>query len=294
MKKIDLSSVTTTTGLPIKSGSFTHLQSAYQEAIASAVRAIIFGSLYDPEKAYILHGCVNSGSGTSFVISAGAVFFDGEVYQVDAATFTADGSNVPVGTITTTFFSAGNADPVSFTDGVSRNVHQIRRVVFAAGLSGSGDFNFSDAVDLRFKPQGGVGQIVSWKIPTGSLSDYFDGTGLGSHQLTTGWAIANGANGTDNVAGRALVGYAAGDADFGTIGGTVGAKTVTLTAAQIPPHTHNIKGANANWSSGSPDGKLIDPANKSGLGVTEENTGGGSPHNNIQPSFTTLFIQRIV
>jgi microcystin-dependent protein len=39
-------------------------------------------------------------------------------------------------------------------------------------------------------------------------------------------------------AGRTLVGFLEGDPDFGTLEGTGGAKTVTLTEAQIPAHTH--------------------------------------------------------
>ena len=37
---------------------------------------------------------------------------------------------------------------------------------------------------------------------------------------------------------RFLVGFGSGDPDFGTAGVTGGAKTVTLTEAQIPSHTH--------------------------------------------------------
>jgi len=294
MKKIDLSYITTTNGMPIKSGSLLHLQSAYQEAISSAVQSIVFGSLYDSAVAYILHGCINSGSGTSYVISSGAVFFNGEVYQVDATSFTASGSNVPVGTITTTFFYSTNADPVSFTDGIARRVHQIRKVVFAAGLSGSGDFNFLDAVDLRYKPQGGIGQITAWKLPSGVLSTYFDGTGLGVNKLTLGWAIANGANGTTNFAGRVPVGYAVGDDDFGTVDGTGGAKTHTLDLTQIPAHTHEEKVYAATADGGSkPVGFLNTSPTLVNSGVQTGSAGGGLAHNNIQPYTTALFIQRI-
>ena len=40
------------------------------------------------------------------------------------------------------------------------------------------------------------------------------------------------------AAGRMLVGLDSGDTDFDTVEETGGAKTVTLTAAQIPAHTH--------------------------------------------------------
>lgn len=40
--------------------------------------------------------------------------------------------------------------------------------------------------------------------------------------------------------GRVMVGIDTGDTDFGTLGATPGAKTVTLSEAQIPSHTHTI------------------------------------------------------
>jgi hypothetical protein len=105
MKKLTLAAVSSTNGFPVKSGTFAHIQSAYQEALSSAVQSIIFGSLYDPAKAYILHGCVATGTDPGArTFTAGAIFFNGEIYQVDAATFTTTGSQVAVGKITTTYF----------------------------------------------------------------------------------------------------------------------------------------------------------------------------------------------
>jgi hypothetical protein len=145
MKKIDLSNITTAVGMPIKSGVLSHLQSAYQEVIDAIVKGSIGGS-YDPAKYYVLYGCVNSTTSPIYTVSAGAVFYNGEVYLVDAFTFTSTGGNVAIGTITTTFFSGTNADPITFTDSVARNVLQVRKVVFTSGASGSGDVNFSSLI----------------------------------------------------------------------------------------------------------------------------------------------------
>ncbi len=130
--------------MPIKSGTLNHIQSAYQEAISAAIQGFI-GQAYNPAAAYILNGCINTGSGGNYAISAGAVFYNGEVLLVPAASFAVSGSNVAVGVINTAFDTnpADNADPVAFTDGSSYNVHQIRTVVFQPGLSGSGAFDFS-------------------------------------------------------------------------------------------------------------------------------------------------------
>jgi len=144
MKKIITSGITTAVGMPIKSGTVEHLQAAYQEALTALARTNILS--YDASKIYVLYGCVNSGSGSNFVISAGAVFFNGEIYLVPAATFTTSGGNVAIGTITTTYFTATNADPVEFTDAILRSVHEIRQIVISSGTSGSGTANYSDFV----------------------------------------------------------------------------------------------------------------------------------------------------
>lgn len=305
MKHVDLSAVTSVNGFPFKSGTMSHLQSAYQEAISSAVKSIIFGSLYDPANGYILHGCINTGIGSNYIISAGAVFFNGEVYQVPAATFSISGAQVAVGVITTTYFSASNADPVAFTDGVSRNVHQIKQVVFSAGLSGSGAFNFLSAVDMRYKPQGCIGQVIMWKAPSGDVDDYFDVTGLGTHPYTTGWAICNGSNGTDDFKGRVPVGLNTSDSDFNVVGETGGAKTHTLTLSEMPQHSHTVTDPGHTHSyegvvnpggggDSSRDGVQSTLNTTSATtGITIGFAGSDGAHNNLQPYKVALFIQRV-
>jgi hypothetical protein len=142
MRKIDVSHIGSSVGMPVKSGTLVHLQLAYQEALNALAQSQI-GSNYDSSKVYILYGCVNSGSGSTFTISAGAVFYNGEVYLVDAVSFTASGT--AVGTIGTTYFGT-NADPVTFTDSSTANVHQIRKMVIADATSGSGVADYTDWV----------------------------------------------------------------------------------------------------------------------------------------------------
>lgn len=141
MKKIATSDITTTAGLPIKSGTLDHLQASYQDILAAICRNLV-GAEFDPGTIYVLYGCVNSGSGSSFVISAGAVFFNGEVYLVDAVSFVTSGGNVPTGILSETVVLAANADPVQFTDGSSHNVHVNIQFAIIAAASGTGiDFS---------------------------------------------------------------------------------------------------------------------------------------------------------
>lgn len=110
-------------------------------------------------------------------------------------------------------------------------------------------------------------------------------------------------------AGRVLVGLDAGDPDFDTLEETGGAKAVTLSTAQMPVHSHvqdahahtqrrnNVAtGANSGWvtafdaSSSSPVADV-----NTGTGATtatNQNTGGGGSHSNVQPYFVCRFWRR--
>ncbi|KAA2242812.1 hypothetical protein F0L74_09800 [Chitinophaga agrisoli] len=302
MRKVDVSPITTSIGMPIKAGTLTHLQSAYQEAI-SALGAALAGSTYDSGKVYILTGCRNSGSGSSYVISAGAVFYGGEVYLVDPASFTISNPNVAVGVVTTTFFADAVADSVQFTDGVLRNVHQIRKIVLKAGLSGSGAGNFVDFVDVTRKLQGAIGEIKiwNWKFYGGDLDDYFNlTTGLGIHPYTAGWAICDGQNGTDNMGGRAAVGYNGSDSDYDTPYDTFGgSKTVTLVQANLPAVSLDVPVTGPDTSQDDTgSGRFAMGSTGTDAGpypvLHTANMGTNTPFNVVNPYRTVLYVQRIV
>ncbi|HXR84329.1 MAG TPA: hypothetical protein VN722_08475 [Hanamia sp.] len=144
MKKLDLSSVSSTNQFPVKEGTIDFLQFAYQEAL-TALGNNLLGNKAVANVGYLLYGCVNSGSGLNYIISAGAVYYNGEIYLVPAATFTAAAGQVAVANIVVTQYTT-NADPVVFTDATSRNVHNIRSINFSSGVSGSGIFDFASLV----------------------------------------------------------------------------------------------------------------------------------------------------
>ena len=85
--------------------------------------------------------------------------------------------------------------------------------------------------------------------------------------------------------------------DTHQLGQKGGAETVTLTAAQIPAHTHTMKASSSDGSSRGMIGKVLasgkmyrDPeaANTTTLrSGTITNAGGGQAHDNMQP-YTTL------
>lgn len=278
--------------MPVKSGTLQFVQASYAEIVAENIKSLI-GLGYDPTVVYILAGLINSGTGLTYSITAGSVFFNGEVFLVPAFAGTIVGPNVLVGVITTAFFAAVNADPVEFTDGVPRNVHQIRTIVLQAGLSGSGSGNY-----VNFKKAFGS------QIPTGASIDYvpatldlseFDGTGLGIAPNVQGWAICNGNNGTINESGLVVVAYKPGDGDFGTLAQIGGAKAITLDSTQIPAHSHPFKiYENGSSNAGNPFPAASDNNTVFEYeGQTEDSTGGGEAHPNLQPYIVKLRIQRI-
>ncbi len=75
---------------------------------------------------------------------------------------------------------------------------------------------------------------------------------------------------------RVPVGYKASDDTFGTLGNTGGEKTHTLTVPEMPAHTHPLNTAGGRGL-GYTDNGFDTPS-----GVTGS-TGGGTPHNNLQP-----------
>jgi microcystin-dependent protein len=110
--------------------------------------------------------------------------------------------------------------------------------------------------------------------------------------------------------GRVLVGYQGLDPDFGTVLQTGGAKTHTLTEAEMPAHVHNsgdyatstdgqhahdsersnATGSGANFARGTNADDVINPfpilqAGNHSHDVTGSSgsTGGGGAHNNLQP-----------
>jgi len=174
MRKIKTSDITTGVGMPIKSGTLDQLQLAYQEALDALAKLNVGLSANDSTNYHVLYGCVNSGSGTSYVISAGAIYYNGEIYLTSAQNITTTGSNVVVGTITTTF-NTTNADPVTFTDSSSKNVHEIRKIVWSNASSGSGNVNFSSIKYYTYQFRGNVGNTGMY---------FLNGTGTFGSQQT--------------------------------------------------------------------------------------------------------------
>lgn len=99
--------------------------------------------------------------------------------------------------------------------------------------------------------------------------------------------------------GQVLVGYASGDPDFGTIGATGGAKTVTLTNTQIPSHAHTFQRTAVGFttqSNGGANTGTTGAGSATVAGVTlfanTDLDGGDGSHTNLQPFVVVAFWKR--
>jgi hypothetical protein len=148
MKYVALNSVNSTRSMPLKNGSLLHIQDAYNDIFKEVMKCVV-GSDYDSNKAYILSGCVNSGTGSNFVISAGYIFYGSEVHRVPASSFTAPSGQTAVANFNVTNVNGTNYDPVQFTDGSSINVHYENIITIASGVSGSGISDFANLLKIN-------------------------------------------------------------------------------------------------------------------------------------------------
>ena len=113
----------------------------------------------------------------------------------------------------------------------------------------------------RFYPVGTIYKTTSTNLDTTiKMANHFGGT----------WEAYG--------AGRVLVALDGTQTEFDVIGETGGAKTHTLTTAQMPSHTHSY----VIVSGGGNAGAAGTTSNASTSGVTGS-TGGGQAHNNLQP-----------
>jgi hypothetical protein len=132
MKKIKTTDITTTAAMPVKQGTLDHLQSAYTEI----VQGFSLQMLSQAPRG-IIYGCILTQVGSNWSITSGYIYSNGEIYLADATSGVLSGGQSIFGTITTTNLTAANADPVEFSNGSSYNVHEIRKIVWSSGTSGT-------------------------------------------------------------------------------------------------------------------------------------------------------------
>lgn len=147
MKQLDYTLITASKGQLLKSGSLKFFQDIPTE-IGQALIQTHYGVPPTSTTVYILYGCVNSGSGSTYTISAGAVYYQGEIFFVPAASFTAS-IGTAVASIVMTPVADSRHDPIWMTDGSTPNVHFERTIIISDAVSGSGVADFVDIVPIQ-------------------------------------------------------------------------------------------------------------------------------------------------
>ena len=163
-----------------------------------------------------------------------------------------------------------------------------------------------------------VGEIRMWAgdtAPTGwricdgaNLSRTVYSTLFGI--IGTKYGIGNGSTTftIPNFKGRTAVGYDSSQSEFNVVGLTGGAKTHTLTTAQMPSHTHTqdahthlMQGTGALTDGSSGTSYVVPNGSYYGFRTdqpdlttaTNQNTGGGQAHNNLQPYLAVNYIIKV-
>lgn len=149
MKQLNVSTITDSSQLPIKSGTLQFLQDMNSELFKGIMIALI-GPGYNAGTVYILSGAGNTGTAPAYNIATGFAFYNGELFYIPASAFTVSGGNTAIFSILTTQYAGNgvNADPVTFTDASVQNIHNIRQLQVTGGASGA--INYSAAINISF------------------------------------------------------------------------------------------------------------------------------------------------
>lgn len=159
-------------------------------------------------------------------------------------------------------------------------------------------------------PTGVVLEYIAGVAPTGwllcdgeavSRSTYADLFAI----IGTKFGVGDGSTtfNLPDLRGRTPVGFDSTQSEFNALGKTGGAKTHTLTSAQMPSHTHSIAhthtsyryrtgGSSTEWASAMSETNAwtVSHTTSASSAADSGSTGSGSAHNNLQPYVTMNFI----
>lgn len=124
---------------PFTTKSLDFLQNKDQ-VFADAIAKCLAPYSYDNGDPIVLAGCERSGTGTPYTYAFGFVYWNNEIFAFD-------GGNATITTTDSFKLAVTNdptADPLTFTDGIARNVHNIRKLVPVDTSVGGTAFLYSD------------------------------------------------------------------------------------------------------------------------------------------------------
>lgn len=152
---------------PFTGKSLTFLQNALRKDTAGVIEALVtkITGGYSLTVPYVISGCVLSDSNKD--VTNGTLFYGGNFYEVVGVNGT---TNVARFILTKT--QDVTADPVDFTNGTTKNVHDIYKYV-ATDVSSGGDFIATDLVYLT-APVTKINNLVTAANQTTSSTSFID------------------------------------------------------------------------------------------------------------------------
>jgi hypothetical protein len=272
-----------------------HMQGAYSESLTALGYAI--GSLSFP---VILYGCTVIQAGDVYNVEKGAIFYQGEIYQVPA-------HNINIGTepkwaIFHFVDTSINPSTVSYLSGGDAPVHLDN----AFKLQETGITLWSQIRKIEhvlFNKLAAIGDVLIRGV---EVDDFFDSTGLGKpYTRYEGWAYMNGNNGTIGSQQRVAVGVDLTNGEYNAIGKYGGANKVKITANQsgVREHFHEGEfGGDISYDSGSSGGRSPQKGgmkDTAGIKNVDNVAGRNGPqdaledHENRMPFFTIRYLIKV-
>jgi hypothetical protein len=224
---LNTSNIALGAAMPFKKGVLDYLYYDELQNSRNLLVGITNDSAIGSTVPFCLQGMVRTNpSGTTYDITAGALFFQTKFYSSVATSVTLSGAQVIVGTLTTTNpFVSASADPVTFSDGSVNNVLDFTSVVWSAGASGSGDFDYDDLVFLQ-TPTRQVGTIATAQWQDGAGGTTFNYYKVPFNKLVIDTRLQKASAGTATIITLPSGYRPTSDRYFTTMGGAVNANTL--------------------------------------------------------------------
>lgn len=181
MKKLDWTAVTASNGLVFEEQTFEHMNNGHKDSYISFVKANIPSAMHTG-KLVILYGCVDSGTHPARNLSAGAVYYNGEIYQVDAASFTTTGLQIGIWTLVDVDSGSTESTIKTATSSFLSHVLVNSKFVFAAGASLSGTFDEDSSSVVRYDT--GIETIYTKTTTSNGVAMSVNVTGAGPFTFT--------------------------------------------------------------------------------------------------------------
>lgn len=280
-------------GFPVKLDDLRWVDNS----IRTSLKGILSAFGVADSTAIKLSGCNRTVSVGIVTISEGYVSIGGEVCYVPEHTY----SNPSLGQseywgIDITYDGAGTK---TFQNESVNDTYEVRIGKISVGIPPLGTTTYQNTKTIY--------EIINSNIDTTPLGVIVMWSGAPENK-PAGYELCDGENGTPDLRGRFVIGYDARitnpangiwDSNYNTIGATGGEKEHQLTAAELPPHYHNVLMNNAADISEDLTGLIIPSATVGfvdydpiDISVSTSNSGSNQKHENRPPYYVLCYIMK--